>query len=132
MWQCVKLIYEKNDNGTKEVTHAIVRDLLSKKDRDRIQANTYIIAAWAVLTLQILFNSQIRPPALGHYLYFQPMAFCQVLLQQRIVDSIMDRPEWKEIVKKYRHSHPEDPILIPPTDPEPQVCTNKPHVLALH
>ena len=120
MWQCVKLIYSENDNGTQEVTHVLVRDLLAKKDY-LIRANTVVLAAGAVLTPQILFNSQIRPAALGHYLCFQPKAFCQVMLLQSVVDSIMDRPEWKQMVEQYRLTHPEDPIPIPPDDPLPQV-----------
>ena len=122
MWQCVELIYSKKANGTQEVTHVLVRDLLAKKDYC-IRANTVVLAAGAVLTPQILFNSQIRPAALGHYLCFQPKAFCQVLLLQSVVDSIMDRPEWKQMVEQYRLTHPEDPIPIPPDDPLPQVIT---------
>ena len=126
MWQCVKLIYSENDNGTQEVTHVLVRDLLGKKDY-LIKANTVVLAAGAVLTPQILFNSQIRPAALGHYLCFQPKAFCQVLLLQSVVDSIMDRPEWKKMVEHYRVTHPGDPVPIPPDDPLPQVITDESH-----
>ncbi|XP_029197623.2 pyranose 2-oxidase-like isoform X2 [Acropora millepora] len=135
MWQCVKLIYSENDNGTQEVTHVLVRDLLAKKDY-LIRANTVVLAAGAVLTPQILFNSQIRPAALGHYLCFQPKAFCQVMLLQSVVDSIMDRPEWKQMVEKYRLTHPEDPIPIPPDDPLPQcwipVSENRPWHCQIH
>ena len=37
---------------------------------------------------QILYNSGIELPALGCYLSEQPMAFCQVVLKQEILDAI--------------------------------------------
>ncbi|XP_068712210.1 uncharacterized protein [Montipora foliosa] len=119
MWQCVKLIYTDSGHGTQKVTYAEVRDLLNKSSY-RVKAKTFIIAAGAILTPQILFNSEIRPTALGHYLCYQPLAFCQVVLLQKIVDDIVENPEWKEMVAKYRESHPDDPIPIPTTDPQPQ------------
>lgn len=114
MWQCEKLVYEET-----RVQLAVVRDLLNKTCY-HISADTFVIAAGSVLTPQILFNSEIRPPALGHYLCEQPMAFCQVVLLQAIVDSIMENPEWKIMVEKYQKDHPNDPIPIPQSDPSPQ------------
>ncbi|XP_068745924.1 uncharacterized protein [Montipora capricornis] len=119
MWQCVKLIYRDSGRGIQKVGYAEVRDLLSKNSY-YICANTYVIAAGAVLTPQILFNSGIRPTALGHYLCYQPKAYCQVILLQSIVDSIMEHPKWRKMVEEYRETHPDDPIPIPPTDPLPQ------------
>lgn len=81
------------------------------------------MVAGAVLTPQILFNSDIQPPALGHYLCEQPIAFCQIVLKQDIVDSVEKR--WPDIVKKHRELHPNDPIPIPMDDPAPQVKTYK-------
>ena len=127
MWQCVKLIYTDSDHGTQKVAHAEVRDLLSKKSH-YISANTFVIAAGAVLTGQILFNSGIKPTALGHYLCYQPMAYCQVILLQSVVDSIMEHPKWRKMVEEYRETHPDDPVPIPPTDPLPQVW----HFSAIH
>lgn len=120
MSQCVKLIYTDSGHGTQRVTHAEVRDLLSKNSYN-VKAKAVVIAAGAILTPQILFNSEIRPSALGRYLCYQPLAFCQVVLLQKILDGITRNPVWKKIVEKYQESHPDDPIPIPPTDPQPQV-----------
>ena len=122
MWQCKRLIYSGTDDGNQEIQHAVVRDLLNKKYY-HIKANIYVIAAGAVLTPQILFNSNIRPTALGHYLCEQPLAFCQIVLLQSIVDSIHDNPDWTSIVEKFQHLHPNDPIPIPYVDPQPQVIS---------
>lgn len=70
---------------------------------------------------KILFNSEIEPEALGHYLCEQPIAFCQIALKQEIVDSIERRPEWKRKVDQHKAKNPEDPIPIPLEDPTPQV-----------
>ena len=123
MWQCRKLIYSGTEKGTQKVSHAVVRDLLNKKDFE-ITAEIFIIAAGAVLTPQILFNSDIKLPALGRYLCEQPLAFCQIVLLQSIVDSITKNPEWKKIVDEYKKKHPNDPIPIPHEDPQPQVIVS--------
>lgn len=119
MWQCRKLIQRENGED-KSIDYAIVRDLLNKKDYN-IRANLYVICAGAVLTPQILYNSDIRPNALGRYLCEQPLAFCQIVFSQSIIDEIESDPRWKDIVEKYREDHEEDPIPIPYTDPQPQV-----------
>ena len=53
MWQCRGLHYSGTEEGTQRVEYAVVRDLLEKKDY-RIKAKTFVIAAGAVLTPQIL------------------------------------------------------------------------------
>ena len=120
MWQCRKLIHGHSTNVTNTIEYAVVRDLLSKKDY-HVKAKVYIICAGAVLTPQILFNSNITPKALGHYLCEQPLAFCQVVLLQELIDSIPKDPRWKDIVAKYQKDNPKDPIPIPYSDPQPQV-----------
>lgn len=120
MWQCRQLYYTGTDQGTQKVGHAVVRDLLAKKDY-RIKAKTFVLAAGAVLTPQILYNSDIDLVALGHYLCEQPKAFCQIVLLQSLVESIERNPVWKPIVDEFRKKHPHDPIPIPYTDPQPQV-----------
>ena len=84
------------DDG-ESICFAIVKDLLEKK-RYLVYAKVFVLAGGAILTPQILFNSEIKPEALGHYLCEQPIAFCQIALKQEIVDSIERRPEWKRKV----------------------------------
>ena len=115
MWQCRELVHE---NGT--IKYAKVRELLSKTDHN-ITAKHYVVCGGAVLTPQILFNSNIKPVALGHYLCEQPLAFCQVVLLQSLIDSIPTSPEWQQVIEKFKTKHPSDPIPIPYTDPQPQV-----------
>ena len=116
-WQCERVV--PTDDG-KSICFAIVKDLLEKK-RYRVHAEVFVLAGGAILTPQILFNSEIEPKALGHYLCEQPIAFCQIVLKQEIVDSIESRPEWKEKVHQHKAKNPEDPIPIPLEDPTPQV-----------
>ena len=73
-----------------------------------------------MLTPQILFNSEIEPHALGHYLCEQPLAFCQIVLKQDIVDDLCCT--WKAKVDAYCNENPDDPIPIPMDDPTPQVA----------
>lgn len=70
---------------------ATVKDLLEKK-KCHVHAKVFLLAGGAILTPQILFNSEIQPKALGHYLCEQPIALCQIALKQEIVDSIESRP----------------------------------------
>jgi len=119
MWQCEQLVPTEDGQS---IWFAVVKDLLEKK-RYQVHAKVFVLAAGAVLTPQILFNSEAMhplPKALGHYLCEQPMAFCQIVLKQELVDSIKPRPEWKEKVDEYRDKNPEDPIPIPLDDPTPQ------------
>ena len=113
-WQCTKLVCAE---GGRRIQYAVVKKLL-ENETCYIHARTFVIAAGAVLTPQILFNSGIRPHALGHYLCEQPMAFCQIVLLQSIIDEIAHNTKCKEFMK----AEPIDPIPIPLDDPTPQVC----------
>jgi pyranose oxidase len=98
-----------------------VRDLKTNRDI-LIRAKAFILACGAVGTPQILANSKIHlPPALGHYLCEQSMAFCQIVLKRSIVESIRTNPKFAEAVKRHEKNHPNDPLPIPFDDPEPQV-----------
>jgi len=83
----------------------------------------YIVACGAVSTPQLLFNSNIRPVALGRYLCEQSIAFCQIVFKRTIVDAIAKDPRWAEKVKHHQETAPMDPLPIPFLDPEPQVTT---------
>jgi len=73
-----------------------------------------------VLNGQLLFNSNIRPKALGLYLVEQPLAFCQVELLQELVDNAANNSKWKKEIDRHKAAHPNDPIPFPLTDPDPQ------------
>ena len=101
-----------------------------------MHAKTFVVCAGTVLTAQILYNSGIRPPALGVYLTEQPMAFCQIVLSQSIIDSLPSDPRFAETIRRYRKQHPNDPIPIPMNDPDPQltipVSTGRPWHTQIH
>ncbi|MEL6438582.1 MAG: pyranose oxidase [Cyanobacteria bacterium J06621_8] len=118
--RCTKLIHE---NG--QVQAAVIEDLLAWKTII-VKAKRYIVCAGTVLTPQILFNSGIRPKPLGLYLSEQPIAFCQVVLKQKIIDEIiagrspyLDKRSQGRALEYYA-SHEYDPIPIPLHEPEPQ------------
>jgi pyranose oxidase len=105
----------------------ICRQLLVDKDRvlgaslehlpsgqtETIFADIVIVAANAFYTPQLLWKSNIRPRALGHYLNDQPMAFCQIVLKKDLLN---------KIGKLWDAPGPSiDPVPIPKTDPIPNV-----------
>jgi pyranose oxidase len=114
---CKRMVRE-NDGSL--IKFAEIQDLRRQRTIN-VQANTYIIAAGAVQTPQILYNSHIRPYALGRYLCEQPVAFCQVALKQRIVDVIARDQRFAEKVGAHLQKYPHDPIPVPSNDPVPQV-----------
>ncbi|HET7479171.1 MAG TPA: pyranose oxidase [Rubrobacteraceae bacterium] len=114
--RCTRLV--PSQDGSR-IEYAEVQDLMEWKTI-HIKANTYIVACNAYLTPQVLYNSGIRPAPLGRYLTEQPMAFCQVVLKQDIVDRILENPQFAERVKAHREQNPHDPVPIPEDEPEPQ------------
>ncbi|GGK06863.1 pyranose oxidase [Pilimelia anulata] len=114
---CSKLV--RSADGSR-VEYAEVRDLKQTRTL-RVEADNYIVAANAYLTPQLLWASNIRPPALGRYLTEQPIAFCQIVLRQDIIDGIPTDSRFAERVRDYRERHPHDPVPIPADDPEPNV-----------
>ncbi|KAI0265044.1 pyranose 2-oxidase [Gloeopeniophorella convolvens] len=105
-----------NDN---KVYAAYLRDLKNNKPII-VVSKIFVAACGAVLTPQLLYNSSIRPSALGRYLSEQSMSFCQIVLSRDIVESIRNDPRWSDIVGPHCALW-EDPIPIPYNDPEPQV-----------
>lgn len=130
--RCTRLV---RSTDHRRIDYAVVENLIEWRTL-HIYADVFIVAAGAVLTPQILFNSDIRPDALGRYLSEQPMAFCQVVLRQDIVDSIDKDPRFADRVKAHRQRNPRDPIPIPMNDPEPQqwipVSENRPWHCQIH
>jgi pyranose oxidase len=115
--RCTRLI--RSANGTKVIC-AEVEDLQNWKTI-YVHAKTYVVAVNAVLTPQLLFNSGIELPALGRYLTEQPLAFCQIVLKQSIVDGLETDPRFEGRVAAHRRRNPKDPLPIPTNEPPPQV-----------
>ena len=124
-WRCKRLI--PNSDGT-SIDYAEVEDLIEWKTY-HIYANAFVLAVGAILTPQVLVNSELDTalPALGKYLSEQPLAFCQIVLKQSIVDGIRngprfrDDPLFKDKLEQHLRDNPHDPVPIPVHDPEPQV-----------
>lgn len=103
----------------------------------RIRAKTFVVAAGAVATPQILASSGFGGfngdkskeiiPNIGHMITEQPMAFCQVVLKRDLVEDIgknlAQKPEWwRNAVQDHLDKYGDvDPLPIPFKDPEPQV-----------
>lgn len=118
------------------IEYAVIENLMEWKTL-HVHANVYVLAVNAMLTPQVLFNSGIHSqdqpqplvkcPALGRYLAEQPLAFCQIVLRQDIVDRIAAEdpelltPALIEKVRAHKNKVPNDPVPIPMNDPEPQV-----------
>lgn len=106
-------------DGTR-VEFAEIQDLANWKTI-RVEADTFVAACGTILTTQLLYQSGIRPEPLGRYLCEQPVAFCQIVLRQDLVDAIADDARFAERVSSHRREHPTDPVPIPGDDPEPNV-----------
>lgn len=99
------------------IEYAVVEDM--KRWRTfHVYADLFIVTAGSILTAQLLWNSGIRPKALGRYLTEHPMTFTQILLSRDIVESIKSDARFAERLKTVE-AH--DPIPIPMTDPPPMV-----------
>ncbi|CCT76068.1 related to Pyranose 2-oxidase [Fusarium fujikuroi IMI 58289] len=101
-----------------QIHYAVINDLENNKEY-YIEAKKYVVCAGAVLTPGILYKSKLKGklPMLGHYLTEQPMAFCQVVLDRTLVNSVRD----EEAVKTHTAAHENDPLPFPFNDPDPQV-----------
>ncbi|WP_156755609.1 GMC oxidoreductase [Actinokineospora pegani] len=102
------------------IEYAEVEDHLTWRTL-RVVADTYVVACGAVLTPQLLHASGVRPPALGRYLTEQPVAFCQIVLSDELVDSVAADERFAEQVAAHRAAHPGDPLPIPLDDADPNV-----------
>ncbi|KAH7924400.1 putative pyranose oxidase [Leucogyrophana mollusca] len=141
---CTRLIQEGYSNTNVDLKLAEVMDLLAARfagtpdapqTNFAINAKTFVVAAGAVATPQILAKSgfggwrdapaDVLIPNLGKRITEQPMAFCQVLLRREIVEDIGmldDKPQWwQDAVNAHRKANPKDPLPIPFQDGEPQV-----------
>ena len=76
-------------------------------------ADIVIVAANSFYTPQLLWKSNIRPRALGHYLNDHPMLFCQIVLKKDLLTKIGNL--WDAPAPSV------DPVPIPKNDPIPNV-----------
>jgi pyranose oxidase len=90
---------------------------LAQRQEVHIYANEFIIAAGAIMTPQILWNSDIRPRALGRYLNDQPLVFTQIVLSKSIVEQMRHEDDYDACMKRDRFD--EDRLPIPMYDPDP-------------
>jgi pyranose oxidase len=130
--RCTKLVPNENGDG---ILYADVMDMGNWQPY-HVHAKIFVVCAGTVLTAQVLYNSGIRPVALGAYLSEQTMAFCQVVLRQTIIDGLPTDARFADRIKLYRKQHPNDPIPIPMNDPDPQitipVSTGRPWHTQIH
>ncbi|TLQ48272.1 pyranose oxidase [Streptomyces marianii] len=131
--QCTHLKVSGTDRN-RRVDGAVVRALRDVRQEIELHADNYVVACNAVLTPQLLYNSGIRPAALGRYLTEQPMAFCQIVLDQKIVDEaetyLANFPDVRNRVHDYRMEQQKkvangdrtaDPVPIPPLERDPNL-----------
>ena len=108
------------------IAYARVCDLVKGK-KVIIHATVFIVCAGAVSTPQLLWNSGIRPYALGKYICEQPKLFSQVVLHEDFINKISNfsfpgmTKEMKDIVRYHRDLIPSDAVPIPTYDKPPQV-----------
>jgi pyranose oxidase len=114
--RCTRLVQSRDGS---RIEYAEIEDL-EQWQTINVKANTYIVCCNAYLTPQVLYNSGIRPAPLGRFLTEQPMAFCQIVLNQDIVDRILKNPRFADRVKAHLEQNPQDPVPIPEEEPEPQ------------
>lgn len=113
----VKKLVFKNTKARDRIEYAVVEDLIGWKTY-HVYADLFIVAAGAVLTPQVLWNSGIRPYALGRYLFEHPMTFTQIVLKDEIVEGIRGDDRFQA---KLAGIEALDPIPIPMNDPPPMV-----------
>ncbi|MGH3835482.1 MAG: GMC oxidoreductase [Pseudonocardiaceae bacterium] len=106
--------------GGSRIEYAEIQDYANWRTV-HVEADTFVVACGAVLTPQLLYASSIRPHALGRYLTEQPVAFCQIVLRDALVDGIASDSRFAERVRAYREQSPHDPVSIPLDDPDPNV-----------
>ncbi|EIN03465.1 pyranose 2-oxidase [Punctularia strigosozonata HHB-11173 SS5] len=143
--RCTRVaVSDHHADGTWTIGAAEVKDFLAdvsnhEEQHSYVQAKMYVIAAGAVATPQILFNSgfgrktttsmttSMLPTIhnLGTHITEQPMSFCQIVLKTSLLKTIPNNPYnlswWKEKVDYQKAKHPEDPLKFPFRDGEPQV-----------
>jgi pyranose oxidase len=99
------------------VEYALVHDLITSRTI-RFEADLFVLAGGSILSAQVLWNSGIRPPALGRYLTEHPLTFTQVVFSRKLVEKIKTDARFAERVSTVE---PDDPVPCPMHDPPPMV-----------
>jgi pyranose oxidase len=86
---CRKLIHENGKIIGAEIEH------IQSKEKETIKAKIVIVAADPLRTPQLLWASNIRPKALGHYLNEHPFVFTFVELDKDLVKNHSQNPKSK-------------------------------------
>ena len=107
----VKRLVMKNGR----VEYAEVEDLVNWRTL-HVYAETFIVACGTVMSAQLLWNSDIRPDALGRYLIEHPIAFTQVVLSKALMHEMDVDPRFKG-----QPRDPADPVPLPINDPPPNI-----------
>jgi pyranose oxidase len=99
----------------------------------RVEASVFVVACGSLLTPQVLWKSDIRPPALGRYLTEHPMTFTQIVLREEVVESIRrarDDSGTQVAGEEF------DPVPVPMHDAPPMVrvpvCAGRPWHAQVH
>lgn len=66
--------------GVTRIVHKGAQVLQLETEAGQVEAASYVIAGGAIGTPKLLFQSGIRPPALGRYLSYHPLAVCQIVV----------------------------------------------------
>jgi len=91
---------------------------MQSRMRKTVEADIFVIACGPVHTSQLLWASNIRPRALGHYLSDHIFAFCQILLKKAVIEEMGEEAARRGFVADRSGM---DLIPIPMTDPPPHI-----------
>ncbi|MEV5104541.1 pyranose oxidase [Streptomyces massasporeus] len=132
--QCTRLELSEAGDGEQRVTGVNVRNLRDLDEKVTINAEAYVVAGNPVLTPQLLFASGLESESLGRYMTEQPMAFCQTVLKQSLIDQVVDllgkypdpQKRVKEYIDKQKQKQEEktpgaDPVPFPKGELEPNL-----------
>jgi pyranose oxidase len=97
-------------DGTR-VSGVLARDLSSDTCSEH-RADVYIVAGGSFCTPRLLWQSDIRPRALGHYLFDHTQAGCRVVLKKSVLQALRNDPN-----NPARH----DPFPLAPDAPQPML-----------
>jgi len=113
---CRKLEYTDNSSGHKTIKYAHVQNLTTGATH-RIKAKIFIVAANTVNTPQLLWASNIRPPALGRFMYDHALVYSWLMFNEETMKDIKaKRDSLPPDITKHHEYRLYDPIPIPIND----------------